>query len=300
MGSSRRGPVLLALAAAAACAVPAGQLAESPPRYLDPEIVGTIDTPGLVELSGLAASRQREDTLWAHNDSLNEPLLYALGGDGMSLGSVRLEAVSYIDWEDIASFEWDGQPYLIVGDIGDNKALRPFVSLWVVREPEFRGDRIEGARAASVAWELHYRYEDGPRDCESLAVDEAEGRILLLSKRTDPPVLYELPLAPSGEGHGSIKTARRLAEVRVAGKPTGLDVSPDGTRAAVQTKRRTYVFHRREGQAWSEVFAGTPQVIEMPSMPSIEAVSFDRGGRSLFVTREQRPNPLLRIDPATE
>ncbi len=60
------------------------------------------------------------------------------------------------------------------------------------------------------------------------------------------------------------------------------------------------MFHRREGQAWSEVFAGTPQVIEMPSMPSIEAVSFDRGGRSLFVTREQRPNPLLRIDPATE
>jgi len=35
-------------------------------------------------------------------------------------------------------------------------------------------------------------------------------------------------------------------------------------------------------------------------MSSIEAVTFDRYGRSVFVTREQRPNPLVRIDPARE
>ena len=77
-----------------------------------------------------------------------------------------------------------------------------------------------------------------------------------------------------------------------------MDVSPDGARAVVQTRRYTYVFRREEGQDWNDVFSAEPQRIEMPRMPGIEAVTFDRHGRSLFVTREKRPNPLLRIDPA--
>jgi len=268
--------------------------------YGKPAVVGTIDTPGLVELSGLAASRIRDHVLWAHNDSLNEPILYAIGDDGQDLGSLRVEETSYLDWEDIASFELDGRSYLVIGDIGDNKALRPFVSLWFLEEPSIVGERIEAGRSARVAWGMHYRYEDGPRDCEALAVDESGRRILLLSKRTDPPVLYELPLVAPEAEHGSMQTARRLAEVPGLGKPTALDVSPDGTRAVVQTRRAAYVFERAAGQDWKDVFSGNSQRIEAPRMPSIEAVTFDRRGRSLFVTREQRPNPLVRIDPVTE
>ncbi len=110
--------------------------------YRDADVVGTIDTPGLVELSGLAASRIRDDTLWAHNDSLNAPILYAFGSDGRDLGSLRVEGASYLDWEDMASFELDGQPYLVIGDVGDNKAIRPFVSLFFLREPAIPSERI--------------------------------------------------------------------------------------------------------------------------------------------------------------
>jgi len=268
--------------------------------YRNAIVVGTIDIPGLVELSGLAASRIRDDTLWAHNDSLNAPILYAFGTDGRDLGSLRVEGASYLDWEDMASFELDGQPYLVIGDVGDNRALRPFVSLFFLREPAVPSETIEETRRVRVEWAVHYRYEDGPRDCESLAIDEPGKRILLLSKRTDPPVLYELPLArPDGES-GLLQTARRLAEVPGLRKPTALDISPDGARAVIQTRRYTYVFDRDAGQSWNEVFSGTPQRIEMPRMPGIEAVTFDRHGRSVFVTREQRPNPLVRIDPSTE
>ena len=197
----------------------------------------------------------------------------------------------------MASFELEGRSYLVIGDIGDNKALRPFVSLWFIKEPAFEGERVGAGRSTRVEWGLHYRYEDGPRDCESLAIDERGKRILLLSKRTDPPVLYELSLAvPKGESE--VQTARRLGEVSGIGKPTGLDISPDGARAVVQTRKATYVFGRDDGQEWTDVFAGEPQRIEMPRMPSIEAVTFDRLGRSVFVTREQRPSPLIRIDPA--
>jgi hypothetical protein len=293
-------PALLVAASMTACAVPAAEI-EPCATYGEPAVVGTIDTPGLVELSGLAASRIHDDLLWAHNDSLNQPILYAIGGDGRDLGSLRVEGASYLDWEDMASFKLEGQSYLVIGDVGDNKALRPFVSLWFVKEPAMTaGRRIEEGRSARVEWGIHYRYEDGPRDCEALAIDEPGRRILLLSKRTDPPVFYELPLNGPGGGTESVQTARRLAETPGLGKPTALDISPAGDRVVVQTGRYSYMFGRDDGQGWKDVFSGGPQRIEMPRMSSIEAVTFDRHGRSVFVTREQRPNPLLRIDPATE
>jgi len=291
---------LLVAACVPTCAAPLQEQEEAEFIYRDADVVGTIDTPGLVELSGLAASRIRDDTLWAHNDSLNAPILYAFGTDGKDLGSLRVEGASYLDWEDMASFELDGQPYLVIGDVGDNKALRPFVSLFFLREPAIPSERIEAGRGVRVEWAVHFRYEDGPRDCEALAVDEPGKRILLLSKRTEPPVLYELSLVgPDGEPD-VLQTARRLAEMPGLGRPTALDVSPDGARVVVQTRRYTYVFDRDEGQDWNDVFSGTPQRIEMPRMSGIEAVTFDRHGRSVFVTREKRPNPLVRIDPSTE
>ena len=294
--TARRFLSLLVVACIPCCAAPAAE-PEPATVYLEPVVVGTIDVPGLIELSGLAASRIREDTLWAHNDSLNEPILYAIRSDGKALGSFRVEGSSYLDWEDMASFELDGEAYLVIGDVGDNKALRPFVSLWFLREPTI-DERID-ERSARVEWEMHYRYEDGPRDCESLAIDEPGKRILLLTKRTDPPVLYELPLLPAG-GKFEVRTARRVGVVPGLEKPTALDVAPDGKRAVIQTRRSTYVFNREPGQPWEAVFSTTPQRIEMPNMSSIEAVTFDRHGNSVFVTREQRPNPLVRVDPAAE
>ncbi len=50
--------VLLAAVCIPVCAAPVRE--EAAFIYLDADVVGTIDTPGLVELSGLASSRIRE------------------------------------------------------------------------------------------------------------------------------------------------------------------------------------------------------------------------------------------------
>jgi hypothetical protein len=291
--------ILLLLVGAFTCAGPAVGTEPPPRSYGEAAVVATIDTPGLIELSGLAASRVRDDTLWAHNDSLNKPTLFAVDSNGRDLGSVRLENASYLDWEDMASFELDGESYLVVGDIGDNRALRPFVSLWFVKEPSFQEGRIAANQNVRSEWAIHFHYEDGPRDCESLAIDERGKRILLLSKRSDPPALYELPLVgPSDES--KVRMAHRIAEMPGIGRPSALDISPDGRRAAIQTHDSTYIYERADGQDWKDAFAATPQRIVTPRMASIEAVTFDRRGRSVFVTREERPNPLVRIDLAVD
>ena len=84
----------------AACGKPAPQA---------PEPVGRITHPAARETSGLAASHRTHDLLWSDNDSGGQPVLYGIGIDGHLRGTVRVAGVKNIDWEDLASFELDGQ-----------------------------------------------------------------------------------------------------------------------------------------------------------------------------------------------
>jgi hypothetical protein len=275
---------------------------------------GTLDDPLLIELSGLAASRLADDLLWGVNDSGNEPLLHAIAPSGEVLGRVRVEGATEVDWEDLASFVHDGKSYLLIADVGDNQAVRPLVALVLVEEPRFEAS---GALPAAVepVWTRWFRYEDGPRDCEAVAVDVSAGRILLVSKRAVPPSLYELPLEfPQGDTvpvHTAKKTAdlalprpgvpkrtRPTPRGRYASQPTALDVDPGGRVAWLQTYTAGYEFHRAEGASWAETFAAEPRRVDVPRMRQIEAAAFGRSGRDVWISSERRPAPLFRLAPA--
>ena len=53
------------------------------------------------ETSGLARGRTSADIFWTHNDSGNEPQLYALATDGTIRTRVALPNLRVTDWEDI-------------------------------------------------------------------------------------------------------------------------------------------------------------------------------------------------------
>jgi hypothetical protein len=290
--------------------------------YADAVFAGRLDDPKISEASGLALSRRRADLLWTLNDGARKPRIYALGTDGSDRGRVRVEGADPVDWEALAAFDWEGRSYLAVADAGDNFSWRRDVELLVIEEPPLEGERFPRGATARVAWRLRFRFEDGPRDCEAMAVDPATLRALLLSKRTEPPVLYELPLLPGdagGEGpekgeQPELLVARRLGEVpgipppthadveesrwlgRYRAMPTGLDISPDGARAAVVTYKDAYLFTRAPGENWAAAFARPPERIPLPPMPQAEAIAFAADGRTLFVTSEKRPAPLFRLD----
>jgi len=101
-----------------------------------PVPVGRIVHAAATETSGLAASHRASDLLWIHNDSAGQPVLYAIGTDGRLRGSVRIAGVKNIDWEDIASFELDGQAWLLIADTGDNNGTRKNCALYVIAEPD--------------------------------------------------------------------------------------------------------------------------------------------------------------------
>jgi len=268
----------------------------------------TIDVPSLVELSGMASSRLRDDVLWALNDSGNEPRLYAIGTGGESLGSVRVEGAGATDWEDMASFTLDGVSYLVIGDVGDNLAVRKSVVLAFVREPVIRGERIAEDSVVRPDWTVDFGYEDGPRDCEAVAVDVPGKRVLLMSKRTKQPVVYEIPIRSTGAVATRItdeviipalekEDGRLLAAIgRFATQPTSMDLTADGRLAVVQTYTDAWLFRRAEGQDWGEAFAGSPERIRVPPMGQAEAVAFDADGKSVFVSGEGSPSRLVRIE----
>ncbi len=302
----------LVLLRAAAGSAPAGAdpadacvTATKTNRYADGQTVGRLDDPRLAEISGIAASRRHDGLYWIHNDSGDGPNLYAIDATGNLLGTVVVDDAVAFDWEDIAAFERDGKPYLLIGDIGDNYGLRPRYELIAIEEPEPPADSAT-PRHVQSAWRVHFRYADGPRDGETLAVDTGRDRVLLLSKRRDPPQLASVPLHPDGEATrlatplgalgfpGADPCTGAAAPTRV--RPTGFAISPDGREAAVVGYREVWIYRRRDREDWVEALARAPaERHSVGLLPQPEAVDFDRDGRAIVATGEKRGSPILRF-----
>ncbi len=277
------------------------------PLYSEIVVAGNIRNARIIEASGLARSHHRDDILWTMNDD-GPPVLYAVGTDGSDHGSLTLRNAGNYDWEDLAAFELDGKPYLLIADTGDNEAERPYATIYVVEEPELpRGQYIK----AEAAWQIRFSYPDGPLDCESVAVDLSSERMLLLSKRTIPARLYDLPLRPN---RSDIIEARRLTDLtslpqltdhNVARalpdenwhwQPTSMDLSTDGRIAVVVTWVRVYLYVRRPRESFAEAFARQPAFLELGGNIEAEAVTLSHSGDAIFVTVEGQGAAIFPFD----
>ena len=253
------------------------------------QYLGTRRLPALPELSGLAASRVQPGHWWALNDSGNPAELVLLSPELRQRGRVPVVGGGNHDWEDLASFEWQGRAWLLVGDIGNNFGFRAEGQLLLIPEPG------PGDAEAHVERTLRYRFEDGARDCEALAVDVTAGQILLADKGRRPVGLYALPL----EGGDGVITARRIADFpelvptpppkvmglaarRGRGTATAMDVSADGTRLAVLTYLSMSLFERRPGQGWAQALAQPSLSLRLPRKTGFEAMALDPEGNVLI------------------
>jgi len=261
-----------------------------------------IGAPALTESSGLARSQREAGLYWSHNDSGGPTATYAFDESGRLRGSLTLSGTINLDWEDMSSFSEDGAPRLLLADVGDNGAIRPLLTLYVAEEPALPAGAAAELRAAPLRTIL-MAYPDGPRDCESVTVDAQEGYIYLLSKRDTLPRLYRVPLRPVlplaiAEALGEIAIPRAPAgaeDPEAINWVTGMDFDPSGTRLALVTLTRAYVYERRAGQAWAEALQQSPRALDLPDYPQIEAVTWTADGKALLITSEGNPTPAARI-----
>lgn len=269
-------------------------------EQVDAHYAGYVRNRDITEASGMAVSHYEPDLLWIINDDHLEGYelgfpLFAVRYDGANAGAVQLSGVDDLDGEDLASFQLDGRSYLLIGDIGDNRSRRESRILYVAEEPKILDRRFDEGASVEVAWTIEYRYEDGPRDSEALAVDVVGERVFLLTKRTRPPVLYQLPLRPGVSDAVARRVLALPLEPAARANPTAMDISPDGLSAVVATYRHAYLYRRESHEDWAVAFSRPPLRMEFPRMRQAESISFSGDGRSVFITSERIYAPLVRL-----
>jgi hypothetical protein len=271
------------------------------------ETLATLDFRVLPEASGIAVSPSDERRLWFVNDSGNRAELIAYDLRSDSYTRVKIDDVKNRDWEDLAAFEYAGNPWLAIADVGDNQAKRKNVRIYLLPEPS------PGATRASAPTQIKVRYPDGPRDVESLAVDASGSAIYLLSKRDSFPRLYRVDLPALDKARDYAVTAEYLGEVRSIPKPdaeeiasypygknrarpTAMDLLPDGSAVALMTYRGAYLAPLAEDRDWLKALNQSLCPVPGPMLDQAETITADKSAR-LYLTSEGRRAPLLRISP---
>jgi DNA-binding beta-propeller fold protein YncE len=259
------------------------------------------------EASGIAVSRLDERVLWINNDSGNPNTIYAVSTQGELRGAVTLKGTVNRDWEDVASFTYQGKAYLLVADVGDNKAQWPQYTIHIIPEPTLTAERYSEFKI-TPKWSIQFTYPDGKHDCESVAVDIQRQTILLLTKREAIPKLFELPLFSSeqvvatdlGKIHPipeATHTGFSLAGLlNFATMPTGMDISADGKKLVVVTYEGAYLYLNPNQKRWQDIMAQPPLEIVLPDLTQAESIGFDPSGEHVYVTSEKIPAPLYKLD----
>lgn len=274
------------------------------------EVTGRLQDKNIREASGLARSQRQANVLWIINDQGSKERVHAIDQTGIRLGEFDLKKSKNRDWEDLASFQRDDIPYLMIADIGDNAARRRYRTLYIVEEPD-----VGAGNKATTSWRVNFKYPNGPRDSESAAVDIENNRALVLSKRDLPPQLYAVPLQTASPESvmatrlGSInslpKPTRQQLRLAPATKdwnwqPVGMDISQDNLAAVILTYRAVFYYQRQPDQDWFDALNTRPLRISLGNFQNAESVAFGDEKRTVFVTGEDKHARLLRVDLAEE
>jgi len=247
----------------------------------------------LDEISGIAASRANQGYYYVHNDSGGKSQVYIINGKGKTVGNLSIPAVANRDWEDIAvgpDFGMDKQ-YIYVGEIGDNKAKYENLCFYRIEEPtkQFSG---KGAKPFSVNVEadsIGFVYEDGPKDCETLMIDPANGDVYLVSKREEKVGVYLIKAPLSTD---SLNVAKRLLSLDFA-LAVGGDISPQRDKIIIKTYNKVYQWRIKPEQSIAEALSGAYEILPYKVEPQGEAICYSADGKSyLTISEKAKKKPL--------
>jgi len=267
--------------------------------------VCVVDCDALHESSGVACGRINEGVFWTHNDSGDQPVVYAFNTDGELLATFRVTGATARDWEDMASVKIGRNGYLLIADVGDNNKQRKDCKLYLVPEPSLKAVRFpKGGKPAGPpkpvstmrCEEVAFSYEDGPHNCESAAIDPQTLKVYLVSKEEGNATckVYEVP---SPKEWKRAVVAKPIAELKLP-TTSGMDISPDGRRAIITTYGNAYEYTRKAGDSWKDAFARQPREIALPARAQGESICYGPDGQSLYLTSETKGGggmPLFEV-----
>jgi hypothetical protein len=261
---------------------------------------GVVQAPKLDELSGIVESRRTRGLLWAHNDAGNKPRLFAITKAGALAAVLDLQVAGALDLEDIAIGPGPmvGQPYLYVGDIGDNEEKRPTLAIYRVLEPSVTPGPVAVGGTLTGIETLTLVYPDGTHNAETLLVDPITGDVFLVTKSSEGEShVFRAPAPLSTTGPNQLQetgTVLHFGMGALAGEPraTGGDISPGGAQIIVRTYDHAFLWRRIAGQSVAQALAGTPCPLPLHSDEHGEALGFAADGSGYYAASEGDAQPI--------
>jgi hypothetical protein len=273
--------------------------------YGPPTKIATIKNPAVKESSGLAASRSNPGIYWTHNDSGDDPLVYAFDATGESRGVYRVADARARDWEDMAIGPGlnPSLSYLYLGDIGDNDKARSEIVVYRVIEPKLTAADKAATNAkpklTTPADAIRLRYPDGKFDAETLLVHPTTGNLYIVTKvMLKNATVYEAaaPLMP-----GKLITMKRIGDIKVpsivGGVLTGGSISPDGRRVALCDYLQGYeLVLPRASKNFNDIWKQTVMPFKLGQREQGEAITYRADGKALLATSEGKLPPLIQVE----
>lgn len=241
---------------------------------------GTINQSYVDEASGLAASINRPDFLWTHNDSGDEARLFLINHQAEVINEYHLKGAKNRDWEDIATGPGPDPSYnyIYVGDIGDNRALYKTKIIYRLKEPT-----VESPQNIEEYDKIEFEYPDGKRDAESLFVDPQTKDIYIMSKREDQIGIY---VASYPQSTSEVIMLKKLGKVPFY-NTVAADISADGEEILLKTYSEIR-YWKRNGRSIADTLLSSSRVIPYKPEPQGEAIAFAKNGSGFFTLSEKR------------
>lgn len=264
------------------CANVAPQL-ELTGQFAERQQLGVVELDILDEISGLAASQNNAGVLWAHNDSGDGSNIYAMTETGQHLATFNVEGCWALDWEDIALGRGpkEGVDYLYIGDIGDNRAIRPFIQICRVAEPTI--EQLQSGVPTLQGEVITLHYPGGARDAESLMVDAVNGLYIVTKREANVSVFF----APYPH---SLTESILLTEVAVLPLRwiTAGDLSYDGQELLLKTSKKVFYWRRMPGESLVSMLQRTPSMVKSYQKEvQGEAIAWARDAQGFYTASEE-------------
>jgi len=289
--------------------------------------LGTIQSAGITEASGMAFSGRQSNLLWLINDSGNDAILFAVTTRGNAVASYEIAADNR-DWEDLAQFNLNGESYLLIADIGDNLVNQSSYRLHLLPEPipDTRNNAVtEPALQPLLSFDL--MYEDGSHNAEAATV-AGDGMLYIITK-DDSPAVYAAPIREAIDSTtagssivGNVQAIPLMAKrIGTFDQPslsaadalinlisgvalnaiTALDVDNNQGEAWFLTYRGIYklpaVTSAGSVGGWPGVLLSKPVKLANHGLNQAEAMAVSPMSEGIFTTSEGRSAPLLRLIP---
>ena len=252
-----------------------------------------IKSSKLREISGLVFSEQNEGLMWMHNDSGRGKRFYLVDKSGVTRAVFTWDE-DLKDWEDIALGPGPvkGKPYIYAGDIGDNTAVRPDITIYRFPEP-----KISDEKHVTKVEKIIYKYPDRSRDAEAMFIDPLTEQLYIISKREANVRIYK---ASTHYRDGDTAILERVGKLHIEGLKmlgwvTAADISRDGEKILVRTYGNVFYWKRRPDQTVEEALKAQPQKLTHVGELQGEAIGFTPDGKGYYTVREGK-NPYLNYN----